>query len=185
MEKVVDRFSNIVKDGLQKCGGLLIKHTGDSFLIYFDRGQPLLCAIAINRMVAQTMWGLPDPLSVRMVITTITNHRNSYPEYSPEFVSCRAVLYAASGNQILLTEQAARTLEFPVSSRAQNLGSYILPGQVNPTQIYMLVHPHLPNPEPDGLRSLVRAPSNLPLQSTRFVGREIELKQLSDLLAQP
>jgi DNA-binding SARP family transcriptional activator len=142
IEKVVAKFTNLVKDSLQQFGGQLIKHTGDSFTIYFDQGQPLLCAIALQHLVAKTRWGLPDHLLIRMVVTTISNTQSSYPEYSPDLLSCRQLLQSASGNQILITEQAARTLEFPTSSRPQYLGSFLLSGQINWfTHIYQLRNP--------------------------------------------
>ena len=76
MENEVVRFTNLVNDSLQHYGGRLIKQSGDGFTIYFDHGQPLMCAIALQRHVAQTRWGLPEPFSIRMVITTILK----YPE---------------------------------------------------------------------------------------------------------
>ena len=185
LETVLERLTALVQNGLLNSGGRMLKHTGDSYLLYFDHGQPLMSAVALYRLISQANWGLPDPLSIRMAITTTPNQRSSHPEHSPELVSCRALLYAAAGNQILLTEQAARVLELPISSRVNPLGSYLLPGQANPMQVYELVHPHLPQAEAHGLRSLVRSPANLPIQSTRFVGRDGELERLYHLLAQP
>ena len=52
-------------------------------------------------------------------------------------------------------------------------------------QVYELVHPQLPVSEQTGLQNLVRSPSNLPIQSTRFVGRENELKIIAHMLSQP
>ena len=185
METVLDRFTNVVKEGLLKCGGRLVKSEADGFLLYFDPGRRLECASAVPRLNSPIQWGLPDPWAISMAITTVSNHPSTRSEYTPELVSCRALLSAAAGNQILLTEQAARTLELPISSRVKNLGSYFLPGQNNPMQVYELVHPALPTPELNGLHSLVRSPANLPIQATRFVGRETELKQLHHLLTQP
>jgi predicted ATPase/DNA-binding SARP family transcriptional activator len=185
IEQIMARFTNIVKDVLQRCGGRIIKQTGESFAIYFDHGQPLMCAIAIQRQISETRWDQLDRLSVRMVITSIPKNQTSYPENSPELISCQQLLQSASANQILITEQAVGTLEFPISSQTRDLGSYLIPGQLNPVQVYELVHPQLPSYEHTGLQNLVRSPFNLPIQSTRFIGRESELKTIAHLLAQP
>ena len=185
VEPILSRFNGIIKDGLRRCGGRIIKQSPENFLIYFDQGQPLMCAITIFHQVAETSWGLPDPLSIRMVVTTIPRNQTSYPENSPELQSCQQLLQSASSNQILITEQAIGSLEFPSTSQARTLGSYIIPGQLNPMLVYELVHPQLPAVNQTGLRNLVRSPSNLPIQFTRFVGRENELKSIAYLLSQP
>lgn len=185
IEQVIARFTDIIKGGLQRCGGRIIKQSGESFAIYLDHGQPLMCAVEIQRLVNETRWELPDQLSVRMVITSIHKNQTSYPEHSPELLTCQQLLQSTSANQILITEHALGTLEFPITSQVRDLGSYLIPGQINPLQVYELVHPHLPVADHAGLQNLVRSPNNLPIQSTRFIGRESELKTIAHLLAQP
>ena len=185
IENEVVRYTNLVNESVQHFGGRVIKQNIDNLTIYFDQGQPLMFALALYRQISRTRWGIPEPLSIRMVITTILNRQGSYPEYSPELISCRQLLQSASGGQILLTEPAVNNLEFPNASRAHNLGSFLLAGQSHPTQVYLLIHPHLPGVEPHTLANLVRSPSNIPIQSTRFVGREAELNQINQLLSQP
>ena len=184
VEQVLLQFTGLIKDSLRHCGGRIIKQSAESFAIYFDNGQPLMCAINILRLVSEARWGIPDQLSVRMVITSIARYQTSYPENSPELSNCHQLLQYASANQILITEKAMGALDFPLASQARNLGSYIIPGQLNPINVYELIHPQLPDSDPTGLGDLVRLPSNLPLQTTRFVGRDSELKTIAHLLAQ-
>ena len=185
MDQVLTRLDRIIKENLRQCEGRLIQQNGDSYSIYFDRGQPLRCAIAIQRQITEAKWGLSHPLSARMVITNIPRDHTSPDEHIKIVYSCQHILRAAASNQILLTDQVVRELEFPIASRTRNLGSYIIPGQINPTQVYELVHQHQPIAGTSYLPGLARSPVNLPAQSTRFVGREAELKQLALLLSQP
>ncbi len=184
VEQVLQQFTGLINDNLRRCGGRIIKQSTESFAIYFDHGQPLTCAINILRLVSETRWGIPDQLSVRMVVTSIPKDQTSYPENSPELLSCHQLLQYASANQILITEKAMEALDFPLASQARNLGSYIIPGQLNPIKVFELVHPQLPEADSTGLGDLVHSPSNLPIQTTRFVGRESELKTIANLLAQ-
>ena len=185
IDQVLTRLARIIKENLRQCEGRLVQQNGDSYSIYFDRGQPLRCAIAIQRQITETQWGLPQPLSVRMVITTIPQDHTNPDEHAKIVYSCQHLIRAAASNQILLTDQAVRELEFPIASRTRNLGSYIIPGQINPAQVYELVHQHQPSAGTSYLQNLTRSPVNLPAQSTRFVGREAELKQLALLVSQP
>jgi len=185
IENEIVRLTNLVNDSLQHFGGRLIKQSIDGFTIYFDQGQPLQFAITLQRHMTQTRWALPEPLTIHIVITTILNTQGSHPEYSPELLICRQLLQSASAGQVLLTESAVKNLELPNASRTHNLGSFLLSGQSNPIQVYLLIHPHLTGLEPNPLPNLVRSPTNIPIQSTRFIGREAELNQITQLLFQP
>ncbi len=185
MENAVARFAHLMMKVLQQYGGRIIKQNSDGFIIYFDKGQPLTYAITLHRHFAQTMWGLPEPFSIRMVITSILKNGGNNPDYSPEIKSCQQLLRAASANQVLLTEAAVKSLELPNTSRIHNLGSFLLPGQPRSTQVFQLIHSHLPDPELHSLQKLVRSPMNFPAQSTRFVGRDAELIQITELLLNP
>jgi predicted ATPase/DNA-binding SARP family transcriptional activator len=185
MEHAVDRLVKILSAEIINYGGRLIKQAGDRFGVLFDHGQPIMFAIAIQHLVSTTKWSLPDPLPIRMVITTLPDRHSRHLERAPELASCRQLLQAASENQVLLTEQAARNFDFPPASQTQYLGSYLLPDQINPLQVYQLLHPNLSEPHKAGLHNLVHSPVNLPLQATRFIGRETELNQLTELLSRP
>ena len=51
-----------------------------------------------------------------------------------------------------------------------------------PERVFQLCHPELPESFPD-LRSLDARPHNLPVQLTRFVGRESEIVEVTQLLS--
>lgn len=185
MEIALDRLVKLLNAETMNFGGRLIKQAGDRYAILFDHGQPVMYAIAIHRLVSQARWNLPHPLSLRMVITTLTDKHGKHLERTPELDSCRQILQAASANQVLLTEHALRHIDLPLISQTQFIGSYLFPDQINPLQVYQLLHPHLPALGKDGLPGLVRSPVNLPHQATHFIGRETEIAQLAGLLSQP
>ena len=74
-------------------------------------------------------------------------------------------------------------MEFPIASQARDLGSYLIPGQLNPIQVYELVHPQLPVLEHAGLQNLVRSPNQLthPIDSL-YWPRKLSLKRLPTCL---
>jgi predicted ATPase/DNA-binding SARP family transcriptional activator len=185
MGQVINHLSHLIKDQTRRFGGRIIQNSGDSHTILFERGQPLYFAIAVFRQIGLTKLGLPGQLQVRMALTTISSPQSGLPEYATDIFLCSQLLQAASGRQILLTSQVMHEIELPVGARTHDLGRYSLPGQTNPVQVFELIHPHLPNTERSFLHSLTKTPYNLPVQTTRFVGRESELVELSELLAQP
>jgi predicted ATPase/DNA-binding SARP family transcriptional activator len=185
MKEVQARFIQLVKDLLRQCGARILHQSGHQLSILIERGHPLQCVIAIQEMVARSQWGLPVPLSVRMALTTLPRSPAQSPLHSTQYTICKQLLYAASGNQVLLTSQAVLELEFPVSSRTHDLGSYFFTGVDNPVQVLELVHPHFPSSGYQSLPHLTRPPDNLPLQLTCFVGHKDALNHITTLLDQP
>ncbi len=185
MKEIQARFIQIVKDLLRQCSARILHQSGHQLSILFERGHPLQWVIAFQEMVAQSQWGLPVPLSARMALTTLPRSPTHSPLHSIEYTICKQLLYAASGNQVLLTGPAVLELEFPLSSRSHDLGSYFFTGVDNPVQVLELVHPHFPSSEHQSLPNLPHTPINIPLQATGFVGRTDELNRISTLLHQP
>ena len=184
-EKVLTRFSQGVRENLRLYGGRIIQQSPHLFSILFEHGHPLQFALAIQHSTGQTKWGLPEPLLVRMAVNTLPDALLRSPFHSSEFATCQLLLDAASGGQLLLTAQATLEMEFPVSARPRDLGTYFIPGKNILLQVFELVHPLFAVTDHQPLRNLSRSPANLPLQATPFIGRETELAHITRFLHQP
>lgn len=184
-ESLLSRFSQGLKDNLRRYGGRIIQQSPQQFLILFEHGYPLQCAIAIQQSTAQTRWGLPEPLQVRMAVNTIPAAQVKTPLHASEVATCQLLVNAASGSQLLLTAQATQEIDFPASARPRDLGTYFNPENQSLLHIFEMVHPHFARTDHQPLRNLTRSPASLPLQATPFVGRESELKHIANLLHDP
>src|SRR5262249_15568462 len=97
------------------------------------------------------------------------------------------VLNAAHGGQVLCSEATAVLLRRDLEGdlRLRDLGLYRLRGVAAPERLFQVDYPGMPEgefPRPNAERAY---PANLPLQLTRFFGREEEIARLVELLGQP
>jgi hypothetical protein len=93
------------------------------------------------------------------------------------------LLDTGHGGQILLSLATAELIrdQLPEGADLRDLGERRLPDLTRPERIFQLVVPDLPADFPP-LRSLETFAHNLPLQLTRFIGREREMAKVKRLL---
>ena len=91
---------------------------------------------------------------------------------------------AAHGGQVLLSQAVADRLagRLPPSVVLRDLGAVRLRDLGSAEQFYQLVHPQLRTEFP-ALRSMASTPNNLAQQLNSFVGRDREMEQVRQLLA--
>jgi predicted ATPase/DNA-binding SARP family transcriptional activator len=168
-------------------GGCEVKELGDGFLVAFERaGDALTCAVAGQRALAIHSW--PDatgPLRVRMALHTgdVAPEAGDYHGYNLHHA--QRLLTAGHGGQILCSEATAVLLRraLPPGVRLVDLGVYRLRDMSEPERLFQVecleVAPRAFPP----LRAERGYPGNLPLQFTRFFGREREIQQLLGMLS--
>jgi predicted ATPase/class 3 adenylate cyclase/Tfp pilus assembly protein PilF len=166
-------------------GGDVVKTTGDGFLAVFDDASAaLLATLELQRALRDAVPSAGAPLRVRCGLHRgIVEHRDG--DYFGSTVNRAArIMSAAHGGQILLSEAVADSVRdrLPALVSLRDLGRVRLRDLSTPECVYQAVHPQLRVDFP-ALRSLETTPNNLPLQSTRFIGRERELGDLKRLLA--
>jgi predicted ATPase len=89
---------------------------------------------------------------------------------------------AAHGGQVLLSADAARLADqLPTDAGLRDLGQHRLKDLAQPEHIFQLTHPELVSDLPP-LATLSDRPNNLPTQTSEFLGREIQLSAIRDLL---
>lgn len=135
------------------------------------------CAVEAQRTVSGHSWPTGSAQLVRMGVHTgyPVLHRGTYRGIDVRRAA--GVMSVAFGGQVLLTDDARRALDAPVSLR--DLGYHRLKDLPAHERLFQLVAPGLPDAFPP-LRSLNN--SNLPGFPNPLVGRETERRQVLTLL---
>jgi predicted ATPase/DNA-binding SARP family transcriptional activator len=170
----------------QQCGGYEVKALGEGFLVAFTRaGDALECAVAAQQALAACSW--PEtvgPLRVRMALHTgdVEPQDNDYRTLVLHYA--QRMLMAGHGGQILCSEATAGLLrrQLPPDVRLLDLGVYRLRDVTTSERLVQVNYPAMAQEEFPRLRAETSYSGHLPLQFTRFFGREAEIAQLLELL---
>ena len=160
---------------------------GDSFFVAFARASDAVAAAAQGqRALAAHRW--PDGVVLRVRMGMHTGEPIvGAGDYAGLAVHRAARICAAGHGGQVLCSQATRELlgaELPAGLGLRELGEHRLKDLTHPQRLWQLVIAGLPDAFP-ALRTLGPRPFNLPVQMTRFVGRERELARLQELLDDP
>ncbi|MGB3341600.1 MAG: tetratricopeptide repeat protein [bacterium] len=185
MKKSLVKHDILIKDKVEKYGGKIIKHTGDGVFAVFDNGQPLECALQIQKGLADKNWGEFSELRVRIGLHAGHADQRGNDFFGPAINRTARVMSIAWGGQIIMTPSVKNSVKLPENASLEDLGIHLLKDLGEPQNIYQLKHPDLPLTDFPPIRSLSARPHNLPIQSTPFLGREEELGEISKLLDDP
>ena len=182
MSSAIALHNQLVRSTSENFHGEIVKSTGDGFLILFERGNPLECAVAMQRAFSEAAW--PEEigkLRIRIGIHSGTFERREGDIYGADVNRAARVMDAGWGGQILVTDDAKIEYKLPVDATLKNLGAHALKDLSDPQPIYGLIHPKLRQEFPP-LRTLSTQLNNLPILPTSFIGREEEIRAIGDLL---
>jgi predicted ATPase/DNA-binding SARP family transcriptional activator len=166
--------------------GILVKHwdEGDRLLAVFPRAvDAVAAALDLQRTLAREAWPPETPLQVRMALHTGDAELRD-GDYSGPAVNHGARLRAAGhGGQILLSQTTAALVRehLPGGVGLRDLGTHRLNNLQRPEPIFQLTHAELCGEFPP-LKSLEAFAHNLPVQLTRFIGREQAIAEVRGLL---
>lgn len=170
----------------RRYGGYEFNEAGESFVVAFERvGDALACAIAAQQALAEHPWSEEvGPLRVRMALHTGDVELQEGDYRGLVLHRASRMLAAAHGGQILCSEATAALVQRQLEAemRLRDLGVYRLRDVQTPERLFQVEHPGMPQalfppPRADG-----EFGRTLPLQFTRFFGREKELAELEELL---
>lgn len=200
-ERVGDAFRSalarhhaLLRDTFRQHGGREIKEIGDGFLVAFASvSDGLACAVAAQQALAAEPW--PDvvgALQVRMALHTgdvqadLTGEGFLTGTDYHDLVLHRAsrIVGAAHGGQILCSDSAAGLVrrDLEVGIRLTDLGLYRLRDLPEPEPLFLVTWEGMARssfPRPAAERA---HQGNLPLQFTRFFGREAEIARVGEML---
>jgi predicted ATPase/class 3 adenylate cyclase len=186
MRAALARHDAILREAIQAQGGHVVKSTGDGFYAVFPTAPAaLMAALAAQQALQAEPWG-EAVIKVRMGLHSGAAEEREGDYFGPVLNRAARVMSTGHGGQILLS-QAARELvrdHLPEGVALRDLGRQRLRGLDRPERVFQVVAPGLRTEFPPP-RTVLERPSNLPTQSTPFVGREAELAELGRLLADP
>jgi predicted ATPase/class 3 adenylate cyclase/Tfp pilus assembly protein PilF len=184
------RHEVILREAIARHGGALYKVTGDSFQSAFATAPAAVAAAyEAQRALVAEPWpalGMSEPLRARIALHVSAVDPGDDDYRTPGLNRLGRLLDAGYGGQVLLSAavQALVWENLPPQTALRDLGEHRLKDLTQPSRIYQLVAPDLPDTFPP-LRTLERYPHNLPLLPTSFLGRERELAAVSALLRSP
>ena len=165
---VLAEHRRVLRDAFLRHGGVEVDTQGDAFFVAFARATD---AVA-SAQEAQAALG-DGPVRVRVGIHTGEPLVTDEGYVGVDVHRAARIMGAAHGGQVLLSETTRRLLDSPV--RLRDLGEHRLKDLSAPQRLYQLGEDVFPPPN-----TLHR--TNLPIQSSAFVGRDRELEEAGALL---
>src|ERR1700732_1721570 len=154
---------------------------GDSFVLAFARASDAVaCALGLQRAPLA-------PISLRIGVHTGEAQLRDEGNYiGPTLHRTGRLRDLAHGGQTVLSgvTEALVVDRLPADAWLTELGSHPLRDLPRPERVVQLCHPDLVNEFPPLRTSKALAATNLPARLTSFVGRDAQLAQLRELLAQ-
>lgn len=125
----------------------------------------------------------PVPIRARAAVHTGDAELRGGDYYGPAVNRCARLRSIAHGGQAIVSEATrdAAAERLPADVALLDLGLHRLKDLARPERVFQICHDRLPHEFPP-LASLERARHNLPLQLTRFLGREEELREVARVL---
>lgn len=186
---LLEAHRDIIRSAIRAAGGSEVGTEGDSFFVAFASAPAAVAAAAeAERALAAHAW--PEQAEIRVRIGLHTGEATIAADAADNYVGLdvhRAARIAAAGHggQVLLSQstRVLTELSLPDGVTLRDLGERRLKDLTRPERIYQLVIEGLPADFPP-LKTLDATPNNLPTQLSSFLGRERELREIVDLLAQ-
>jgi predicted ATPase/class 3 adenylate cyclase len=186
MRSAVDRHLELLDAAITAHDGHRFQIIGDAVQAAFAAApDALAAAVAAQQAIAAEPWSLPDPIRVRMALhvgEATPDVAGNYHQV-PALNRLSRLLAVAHGGQIVLSD-AARALvdDAPLPSvTLLDLGEYRLRDLLEPERIWQVLAPGLQSSFPPP-QTLERLETNLPMQLTTLVGREVEIAEISALI---
>lgn len=174
------RHDEIVRDIVGAHGGSVFKHTGDGFGSAFESVTAgLAAAAAVAAGLADEPWKGPA-LSCRIGVHSGEAEPRDDDYFGPTVTRTARLMDAGNGGQILVSEATRRLVgdHPPPGMVFVDAGEHRLKDLGEPMAISRLMG--IGAQDERGLRTLERAPHNLPVQLSSFVGREDQIKEVAD-----
>lgn len=185
MNAILARHDDLLRGLVERFGGKVIKNTGDGLFAIFEKGDPLTCALELEKQLAREDWSPAEGLRVRVAMHCGEASERDGDYFGLDINRTMRLLTAGWGGQVLLTCELVRASAPPAGGRFEDQGIHVLKDLSEPQHIFTLEHPDLPLRTFPALRTLSAHAHNLPPQPTPFVGRGAELADITRQLQEP
>jgi predicted ATPase len=175
---LLQQHRRIFREVIGEHDGAEVGTEGDSFIVVFPTPLGAVQAAArIQRLLADHPF--PLPVRVRMGLHTGKGRLVADDYVGIDVHRAARIAAAGHGGQVLISDatRALVELDLPTDFTLLDLGRHRLKDLAHPERLYQLVVQGLPSEFPPP-KSLDARPNNLPLQLTRFIGREEQLSEL-------
>jgi predicted ATPase/class 3 adenylate cyclase len=181
--EVQDDHMRLMREAIASGGGTEIKTEGDAFFAAFPTATGAAqAAVSAQRALHAHAWPQEEPLRVRMGMHTGEGRRGGDDYLGIDVNRAARISAAGHGGQVLVSDSTRSLVQdaLPEGVTLRDLGEHRLKDLVRPEHLFDLVIEDLPSEFPP-LKSL-EIPTNLPAHLTSFIGREREVRQVTDLM---
>jgi predicted ATPase/class 3 adenylate cyclase len=178
------RQRDLVRAAVVEHGGIEVSTEGDSvFAVFTVARRAVMAAVAAQRALAAHPW--PDGAAVRVRMGVHTGDASMLGDDYVGLDVHRAarIMAAGHGGQILISDATRSLLGDAGGIEVRDLGLHRLKDLQRPEHLFQVLGQDLTASFPP-LRSLDAFPNNLPVQLTRFIGREQDLSAVRTALDQ-
>ena len=182
MRRSLARHDEIGRRVIEDAGGHVFKHTGDGFGAAFASvSSGVQAAVDVARALDGEQWTGPR-LSCRFGVHVGEARPREGDYFGPTVTRTVRLMDAGNGGQIIVSADARRLVgeSGPSDMEFVDEGEHRLKDLGQPIGLYRLVGEGAADDR--ALRTLDAAPHNLPVQLSSFIGREYQIKEVSDLV---
>lgn len=190
-ETCLARHNDILRELIAAHSGYEVKTEGDAFMVAFQRAGDAAAFTQQSqlRLDAET-W--PNEISVLVRMGMHTGEPIVQPDpasgrtdyFGPVVNRAARVAAAGHGGQILLSESARNaTRDTPGDAIVTELGEHLLKGLERAEKLFQLLPNALAGRQFAPLQTVSAMQTNLPPQSSSFIGRQQEVDELLSMLA--
>lgn len=188
MAAAVDRHLSLLRDAIQRSGGVPFKTVGDAIQAAFPTApQAVQAAVAAQQALLAEAWPEPlQPLRVRMALHAGEAAPRDGDYLAPMLNRLARLLGVSHGGQILVSSAVCgllRDQKLP-DITLRFLGEQQLRDLLEPEQVWQIVAPGLPADFPSLSSPATSPPQNLPVPATSLIGREIEVEMILRLFSE-
>ena len=181
---IVANHDRLLREVWQTHNGIVVGTEGDAFFVAFSQPTDAVRAVVqAQRTLASHSWVQDVKVRVRMGLHTGEPQIGELGYVGIDVHRAARIAAAAHGGQVLLSEAIYNLVsgELPEGVTVRDLGQHRLKDLRQPKHLYQLIVQGLSADFPP-IKSLDALLNNLPVQLTSFIGREKELRDLSELL---
>jgi len=177
---LLDDHRRLLGESFGRHGGAIVDSEGDAFFVAFASAHDAVAAAAdAQRALAGHDWHAEDEIRVRIGLHTGEPRVVEGRYVGLDVHHAARVMAAGHGGQVLVSETTRALLDD--RTRLRDLGEHRLKDLSRPQRLYQLELDGLPGEFPP-LKTLDNRPTNLPVQTSAFIGRERELAATRALL---
>jgi predicted ATPase/class 3 adenylate cyclase len=185
MKQALERHDAILRGSVEGARGQVVKTIGDGFMAVFDSAVDGVGAcLSAQQDLMREPWGETGPLRVRMGLHAGEAAVREGDYFGPTLNRTARIMSAGHGGQVLLSAAAAALVvdQLPEGAALQDLGEHQLKGLGRAERVFQLGYPGMPGTFPP-LVTPGRRRGRLPDQPSAFVGRDAELAEIGERLA--